>query len=159
MWRRSCWERASTAKARREKSGTTRVYLRWSPLEALRKFNGTAMDVEDTWFSKPAYAWALAGYLKANGVDAQALNDGTVDARLMDQARAYAIREAQRATYRDSNAFSEFVSGLRRKGNSPVDRTVNVLMEGVFPFRKTPANILMAGGGIFPGRTGEGIDL
>ncbi len=115
------------------------------PLEALRKFTGTAMDVEDTWFSKPAYAWALAGYLKANGVDAQALNDGTVDARLMDQARAYAIREAQRATYRDSNAFSEFVSGLRRKGNSPVDRTVNVLMEGVLPFRKTPANILMRG--------------
>lgn len=115
------------------------------PLEALRKFNGTAMDVEDTWFSKPAYAWALAGYLKANGVDAQALNDGTVDARLMDQARAYAIREAQRATYRDSNAFSEFVSGLRRKGNSPVDRAVNVLMEGVLPFRKTPANILMRG--------------
>lgn len=115
------------------------------PLEALRKFNGTAMDVEDTWFSKPAYAWALAGYLKANGVGAQALNDGTVDARLMDQARAYAIREAQRATYRDSNAFSEFVSGLRRKGNSPVDRAVNVLMEGVLPFRKTPANILMRG--------------
>lgn len=115
------------------------------PLEALRKFNGTAMDVEDTWFSKPAYAGALAGYLKANGVDAQALNDGTVDARLMDQARAYAIREAQRATYRDSNAFSEFVSGLRRKGNSPVDRAVNVLMEGVLPFRKTPANILMRG--------------
>ena len=115
------------------------------PLEALRKFTGTAMDVEDTWFSKPAYAGALAGYLKANGVDAQALNDGTVDARLMDQARAYAIREAQRATYRDSNAFSEFVSGLRRKGNSPVDRTVNVLMEGVLPFRKTPANILMRG--------------
>lgn len=115
------------------------------PLEALRKFTGTAMDVEDTWFSKPAYAGALAGYLKANGVDAQALNDGTVDARLMDQARAYAIREAQRATYRDSNAFSEFVSGLRRKGNSPVDRAVNVLMEGVLPFRKTPANILMRG--------------
>lgn len=115
------------------------------PLEALRKFNGTAMDVEDTWFSKPAYAGALAGYLKANGVDEQALNDGTVDARLMDQARAYAIREAQRATYRDSNAFSEFVSGLRRKGNSPVDRAVNVLMEGVLPFRKTPANILMRG--------------
>lgn len=115
------------------------------PLEALRKFNGTAMDVEDTWFSKPAYAGALAGYLKANGVDEQALNDGTADARLMDQARAYAIREAQRATYRDSNAFSEFVSGLRRKGNSPVDRAVNVLMEGVLPFRKTPANILMRG--------------
>ena len=115
------------------------------PLEALRKANSTAMDVEDTWFSKPAYAGALAGYLKANGVTAKAFTGGTADTTVVDAARAYAVREAQRATYRDANALSDFVAGLGYKGDNPVGRAANVLMEGVLPFKRTPANILARG--------------
>ena len=33
------------------------------PLEAVRRFNNNALDVEDTWFSQPAYAESLASYL------------------------------------------------------------------------------------------------
>lgn len=146
------------------------------PLEALRKANSTAMDVEDTWFSKPAYAGALAGYLKANGVTAEAFLawrgsessphpsarradtfpqgkalEGRADTQapqigeIVDAARAYAVREAQRATYRDANALSDFVAGLGYKGDNPVGRAANVLMEGVLPFKRTPANILARG--------------
>ena len=64
---------------------------------------------------------------------------------LLDKARAYAVREAQRATYRDANAFSDFVAGLRYRGDNPVGKAANVLMEGVLPFRRTPANILVRG--------------
>ena len=110
------------------------------PLEAVRKANSKALDVEDAWFSTPAYAGALAGYLKANHVTLE-----TVSPSLLDDARAYAVREAQRATYRDSNALSDFVAGLRYRGKNPVGRGANLLMEGVLPFRRTPANILMRG--------------
>lgn len=110
------------------------------PLEAVRKANSKALDVEDAWFSTPAYAGALAGYLKANHVTLE-----TASPSLLDDARAYAVREAQRATYRDSNALSDFVAGLRYRGKNPVGRGANLLMEGVLPFRRTPANILMRG--------------
>lgn len=122
------------------------------PLEALRKFSSTAMDVEDTWFSKPAYAGALAGYLKANGISAQSLSDGSADVKLLDDARAYAVREAQRATYRDANALSDTVAGLRFRNTQTesgktnyVKAGINALAEGVLPFRRTPANILARG--------------
>ena len=110
------------------------------PLEAVRKANSKALDVEDAWFSTPAYAGALAGYLKANHATLE-----TASPSLLDDARAYAVREAQRATYRDSNALSDFVAGLRYRGKNPVGRGANLLMEGVLPFRRTPANILMRG--------------
>lgn len=128
------------------------------PLEKLRKFNGTAMDVEDTWFSKPAYAGALAKFLKANGVTAQALRDGSADTALVDKGRAWAIQEAKKATYRDINALSEVISKMRfhpkadaaldtplAKGVNRLEKGINILGEGVMPFRKTPANILARG--------------
>lgn len=65
--------------------------------------------------STPAYAGALAGYLKANHATLE-----TASPSLLDDARAYAVREAQRSTYRDSNALSDFVAGLRYRGKNPV---------------------------------------
>ncbi|MEL4862190.1 hypothetical protein AAEU42_13155 [Pseudoflavonifractor phocaeensis] len=135
------------------------------PLEALRKANSTAMDVEDTWFSKPAYAGALAGYLKANGVTAEAFTGGTADAAVVDAARAYAVREAQRATYRDANALSDFVAraGKFSQSENPVARGFGFFVEGVLPFKRTPANILARGleyspaglvKSLFPGKIG-----
>ena len=109
-------------------------------LETVRKANSKALDVEDAWFSTPAYAGALAGYLKANHATLE-----TASPSLLDDARAYAVREAQRATYRDSNALSDFVAGLRYRGKNPVGQGANLLMEGILPFRRTPANILMRG--------------
>lgn len=127
-------------------------------LELVRKGNSAAMEKEDSWFSSPAYAGALAGYLKANGVTAEAFTNGTVDASLMDDARSYAIKEAQKATYRDHNAFSDFISKLHYKGDNKVAKAADTLVEGVLPFRRTPANILVRGleyspAGLFKGLT------
>lgn len=125
----------------------TRKTFQNGALEALRKANSTAMDVEDTWFSKPAYAGALAGYLKANGVTAEQLTGGTADAAMLDAARAYAVREAQRATYRDANYLSDFVAraGKFSQSENPVARGFGFFVEGVLPFKRTPANILARG--------------
>ena len=122
-----------------------RTIFKFKPLEALRKGNSNLMEVEDAWFSKSAYAGALAGYLKANGVTAQQIADGTVSQEILDAGREYAIQEAQKATYRDANALSDFISGLRYSGGNPVGRAANTLIEGVLPFRRTPANILARG--------------
>ncbi len=114
-------------------------------LEGARRGNGALMDLEDAWFSQPHYAYALAQFCKANGITAEDLAAGG-PARLA-KARAYAVREAQKATYRDTNAFSQWVSSIGRPGKDAnvVKKTIGVAMEGVLPFRKTPANILARG--------------
>lgn len=111
-------------------------------LEAMRKFNSTALDAEDAWFSKPHYAAALAQFCKANGITAEQVAGG----KGIEAAREYAIREAQKATYRDTNAFSQMISDLGRyRGDNKMKRLGSTLAEGILPFRKTPANILVRG--------------
>lgn len=114
-------------------------------LEAARKKNSELLDLEDTWFSKPHYAYAMAQYCKANGITAEQIAKGGED---IVKAREYAILEAQKATYRDTNTFSQTISELGRMGKTSGNGTkkvVSTLMEGILPFRKTPANILVRG--------------
>lgn len=111
------------------------------PLEAGRKANNYALDAEDTWFSHPAYAESLASYLKANGISASDYADGNIGAEAKNKAQTYAIKEAQKATYRDTNLFSETIS----KAGKSKSKVLNTLVEGVLPFKKTPANILARG--------------
>ena len=119
-----------------------RTVFKLKPLEAMRKFNGTALDAEDAWFSKPHYAAALAQFCKANGITAEQVDGG----KGIEAAREYAIREAQKATYRDTNAFSQMISDLGRyRGDNKMKRLGSTLTEGILPFRKTPANILVRG--------------
>lgn len=88
--------------------------------------NSTAMDVVDTWFSKPRYQAALAGYMKANGLT-----------EITAEARKYAITEAQKSTYRDANAISDWARSLGHSKFKPINFFVNA----IFPFKATPANV------------------
>ena len=100
------------------------------------------MEREDMWFSKPHYAFALAQYCSANGITAEQLQKG----KALGNAREYAIKEAQKATFRDTNDFSGYISKIgRQKDSSITGKIVGGVMEGVLPFRKTPANILVRG--------------
>lgn len=128
--------------------GNTKIGL-WNAtggkaLETFRKANSAALDVEDVWFSKPHYAYALSQYCKAHGITAEQIASG----KGLKAAREYAILEAQKATYRDTNALSQTISELGRGtrfGNSRVGKGLTIIMEGILPFRKTPANILARG--------------
>lgn len=122
-----------------------RVIFKNKTLEKARTLNSAAMEAEDAWFSKPHYAAALASYCKANGITAQQIAKG---GKAMDKARAYAIKEAQKATYRDTNALSQAfgeIGGKWRTSSNPVKKGVGIAIEGILPFRKTPANILARG--------------
>ncbi len=110
-------------------------------LEAARKGNSSALDAEDAWFCKPAYANALAKWYKANGISAEQLLAGKVSEETIIKAQTTAIKEAQKATYRDTNKFSAWVSKLGKVDN----KVASMLIEGILPFKKTPANILMRG--------------
>lgn len=115
-------------------------------LEAARKGNSYALEAEDVWFSKPHYAYAFAQYSKASGITAEQVRNGTVDEVKLARARAYAIHEAQKATYHDTNDFSEALSKIGRySGENKVLKGLSVAAEGILPFRKTPANILARG--------------
>ena len=120
-----------------------RRIFRFKPLEAARKGNSAALEKEDSWFAKPHYVNALAQYCKAHNISADQLRSG----KALGPARAYAVREAQKATYRDMNAFSNLFSRrFSEQGEFGwVGKLSNTVMEGVLPFRKTPANILARG--------------
>lgn len=116
-----------------------RQIFKFKPLEGYRKVTNWAMEKGDLIFSKSAYARALAGYLKANGVTGGDLS--SVDAALLDNARLYAAKEAQEVTFRDSNWLSDWVSKVGRRKDTPAP--VRFISEGALPFRKTPANVLV----------------
>jgi hypothetical protein len=116
-------------------------------LEGYRKATNWAMNNEvvgDAAFSRRAYARALAGYLKANNVTAEQFTDAEwqkKNSKFLDKARNFAAHEAQEATFRDHNVLSDWVSRIGRRADTP--RAVRAIAEGLLPFRRTPANILV----------------
>ena len=121
----------------RSEINSRRRIFRANPLELARTGNSWLLEFEDTIFKQITYADALAGYLQANGVTAEQMQNNTVDANLMARARDYAGQEALRATYQDRNKVSD-----------KVVQVANVLGpagEAILPFKRTPANILVRG--------------
>lgn len=98
-----------------------------SVLDGYRKLTNWAMDAGDVIFLKATYADALGGWMKAHGI--KSIADATPEQ--LERGRAYAIKEAQEATFRDDNAVSKAVTSIGR----------NPITEGIIPFRKTPANV------------------
>lgn len=121
-----------------------RRIFKFAPLEAYRKATNWAMEQGDVIFSKATYARSLAGWLKAHGVTASQYTDEAWRAEnrnTVESAQSYAIKQAQEATYRDSNAFSNWVSKIGRRKDTPWYG--RLISEGIMPFRKTPANVLL----------------
>ena len=117
------------------------------PLEAYRKATQWAMTQGDVLFIRPQFARSLSGYLKARGMDANTFTqivNGDIQAtaeqqNLIHNATEYAAREAQEATFHDSNAISNAVSKVGKDWPAPI----RAIFEGILPFRKTPANVLV----------------
>ena len=103
-------------------------------VQAVGDFNSRLLDREDVRFNKSAYVDSFAQALQAKGVTAAEAHAGTRAADV-EAARAYAIEEAQKATYRNTTALSE---ALSKRGRYFVT-------DALLPFRKTPANILTTG--------------
>lgn len=114
-------------------------------VQGIGDLNSRALDYEDVIFNRAAYVDSFAQALQAKGVTAAEANAGTRAADV-EAARAYAIEEAQKATYRNTTALSEALSQFGRyEGDNPVKRAGSFVADALFPFRKTPANILTTG--------------
>lgn len=116
-----------------------------SGVQAVGDFNSRWLDREDVLFNKRAYVDSFAQALQAKGVTVAEAEAGTRAADV-EAARAYAIEEAQRATYRNTTALSEALSKMGRyQGDNQVLRAASFAADAFLPFRKTPANILTTG--------------
>lgn len=113
-------------------------------LEGARKANFAALEKGDEVFLKGHYIRALSGYLQARGIDLD-----TITEKQLDDARAYATKEAQKATFHDANAVASALARFSRrvsdKDASMLVRSGAALVEGILPFKKTPINILARG--------------
>ena len=129
---------ASTQKLEKEK----RVFKN-NALEGYRKLAEELPAKGDALFKNSYYARSLAGFLKARGYSAEDITSGRIDQKILTEGRNYAINEAMKATFNDANALSDAISGLRYTGDNPVGKVLNAMGEGVLPFRRTPANIIV----------------
>jgi hypothetical protein len=104
-------------------------------VQGLADFNSNALEREDWVFLNRHYQNALASYMTANNLTAADMTGDT-----LDKARTYAVLEAQKATYRDANAVSDWLNKMSSRGG-----VGGFLVDAILPFKKTPANILRRG--------------
>ncbi|MBP3706259.1 MAG: hypothetical protein J6J13_03290 [Clostridia bacterium] len=102
-------------------------------LEAATSGNSNLLEAEDMLFKSHHYKVALASFLQARKAD---LND--VSESLLLEARTYAVKEAKKATYQDISELANYLNNIK----VPV---IKGLVEGFFPFKKTPINIIKRG--------------
>ena len=106
-------------------------------VKALSDFNSNTLEGEDWFFLKGHYRRALGGWMQANGYTVEQVQN---DPALLEKGRAYAISEAQKATYRDFNKLAQQLNDVSRKGGG-----LGFIVDAALPFKKTPANILRRG--------------
>ena len=111
-------------------------------MQVLSDFNSNALEAEDWFFLKGHYRRALGGWMQANGYTVEQMQN---DPELMEKGRAYAIQEAQKATYRDFNGLAAKLTEFTRDPKTFGQKVVAFGAEAVLPFKKTPANILKRG--------------
>lgn len=119
------------------------------PFDLASRATNWAMENGDTVFIKPQYARYLGGYLEAHKMNADTfakIINGEIQPtaeqlQIIDNGRVFAAKEAQEATFHDTTAFSKWFSQIGRKPGSPW--YARLASEGIAPFRKTPANVLV----------------
>lgn len=112
-------------------------------MNEIQKKIGDVVSAGDMLFKNQEYSKALAGFLQARGYTAEAARTGAIDTDTMNEARNYAINEALKATFNDANVLSDALTSLHYNGDNAALKALNIMGEGVMPFRKTPANVVM----------------
>jgi len=131
----------------------------------------TDAGISDYKAVKNKYKTSLAGYLKANGYDTSIFDAETQLARLKDKAktqllssaerqtmeqltndvkqlekgRDFALKQAEYATFHEDNAIASVLSNWSRTSKEKGHGIGSMFIEGIVPFKKTPANVLRSG--------------
>lgn len=110
--------------------------------EFLTSFNGSLLEAEDLLFKNRHYIHALGSFLQARKAD---LNN--VSESLMFEARSYAVKEAQKATFNDESAIANYLKSITqiKDKDTTALKVAKIAIEGVIPFKRTPVNIIRRG--------------
>ena len=144
---------------------------------AMRKKYGTSLagymkanDMDMSYFN-------AADDLKAAKAELAGLNTETDGARIkeltgqistleakqnkMDTARAYAVTKAKEATFHEYSAFASWLSKVSNnwKDGNLLQKFGHLVIEGILPFKKTPANVMKQGAMLATGPVQTGIGL
>lgn len=144
---------------------------------AMRKKYGTSLagymkanDMDMSYFN-------VADDLKAAKAELASLNTETDGARIkelngqistleakqnkMDTARAYAVTKAKEATFHEYSAFASWLSKVSNnwKDGNLLQKFGHLVIEGILPFKKTPANVMKQGAMLATGPVQAGIGL
>ena len=130
--------------------------IMWKPIDKLYKGVQFGMEFFDERFAEVHYSTTLESYLGSHKLTPQMINDAAANMERYDAdtpegkkareimqtlnaGRSFAIKQAQKATFRnESRAANWLAAGSRIRG-------VNVVINGLIPFRKTPINIVARG--------------
>ena len=114
-------------------------------LETARKAAEWAPSAGDMLFKNGYYERYLANFLTARGIKRADIDSGNVSPEILAQARQYAVDNAYVNTFNDRNSFSDAISsvGKWKASSNPVTRAFGTAIDGILPFRRTPANILV----------------
>ena len=110
--------------------------------EFLTSFNGSLLEAEDLLFKNRHYIHALGSFLQARKAD---LNN--VSESLMFEARSYAVKEAQKATFNDESAIANYLKSITqiKDKDTTALKVAKIAIDGVIPFKRTPVNIIRRG--------------
>ena len=131
----------------------------------------TDAGISDYSAVKKKYSTSLAGYMKANGMstdifkaeeelrnlknlgetkllsDAERARIATLSNQVqeLEKARDYALKQAEYATFHEDNKIADVLSKWSKTSKEEGTGIGHVLLEGMVPFKKTPANVLKSG--------------
>lgn len=131
----------------------------------------TDAGISDYSAVKEKYSTSLAGYMKANGMstdifkaeeelrnlrnlsetrllsDAEKARVATLSNQVqeLEKARDYALKQAEYATFHEENKIASVLSKWSRTSKEEGTGIGHILLEGMVPFKKTPANVLRSG--------------
>ena len=121
-------------------------------LDLYQKATNWAMEMGDQLFVSQNYTDALSGWMAAHDITGdqwlamvqESTNNPSSDAaKQVNEAREFAIKQAQEATFRDTNNVSRVAANLGRhyEDYGFIGKVLSTVSEGIAPFRKTPANV------------------
>ena len=120
----------------REQNGTFTAPV-FKQLQAVTEWAMNDAAFGDAGFLRHHYVNSFVQAALARGYTAEDFaRKGGVPQEVVTELQDYAVNQAQKATFRDLNAFSKIMKKLQRKS-----KIANVWLQGVLPFRSTPANV------------------
>lgn len=114
----------------------------------VEKFTYWTLEKGDIAFFKPEYQKSYARYCKSKGIPLDKMSEMIELQR--KQANIYAMREAEKATFRETTSASRALTKLKDKTATGKGKSVagtaalragNAVLESTMPFVKTPINV------------------